>query len=647
MFKERKYSLKNKYTFDIEPHEVFLDNLAKHKESESGFSEKKFETPLRKNVIYFVFLFFLFIIILFFYRIFTIQILNGEKFFILAENNKGKISLITPERGIIYDRNMKKMVSNAPSFDLFCDKRKFSNVEGELLFKIKKISEIVDIDYYDLEKIILESSDQLIMVSENLTHEKMLVLESKIGEIPECYIEGSVIRNYFLGEAFSHLLGYVGRVSQDEFINKKSYAINDKSGKSGIEKFYEDYLRGTPGKIELQKTAIGIERGKKIISEPLSGDNIVLNIDSELQLKIYEELEKGIKNVGSQKGSVVAMNPKNGQVLSIVSYPSYDNNLFSKGISVYDFNLIINNKLQPFFNRAISSRYPTGSTIKPFEAIAALQEGIISPDKLINDIGYIEIKSKYDSSVVYRFGGVKPHGLVDMRKALAVSSNIYFYTIGGGYENQKGLGPTKLGEYLSLFGWGSSTGIDLIGEYSGFIPSPDWKKSYKKENWWDGDTYNLSIGQSDLQVTPIQLAVAYSAIANNGTLYKPQILNKIISNSCDLENNLIKEFKPEIIRENFIDKKNIEIVKEGMRDSVRKSYGSAYFLNNLPVNVAAKTGTAEIGKDGYYNTWVSVFGPYEDPEIVLIVTIEEVEGLRSGSLTVANEILKWFFNNKN
>ena len=426
-------------------------------------------------------------------------------------------------------------------------------------------------------------------------------------------------------------------------MSQKTYAINDSSGKSGLEKSYEQYLRGIPGKLEFQKTAVGIQKGQEIISEPISGNNVVLNIDSDLQQKIYEELEKSIKNVGSKKGSAVALDPRNGQVLALVSFPSYDNNLFAKGISQKDLDLLLNDNSQPFFNRAISAQYPTGSTIKPFEASGALQEKLISPIKLINDPGFIEVKSKYDPSIVYRFGGVTPHGWVDMREAIAVSSNIYFYTIGGGYLDQQGLGPTKIAKYLSLFGWGEKTGIDLPGEFKGFIPSPEWKKEYKKESWWDGDTYNLAIGQSDLQVTPLQLALAYATIANGGTLYKPQIVNKIIDTSTQ-EPMIVKQFEPEIVRQGFIDKENLKVIQEGMRDGVQKPYGSAYFLNSLSVPVASKTGTAEIGKDGYYNTWASVYGPYENPNIVLIVTIEEVEGLRSGSLTVAKEVLNWYFS---
>jgi len=198
---------------------------------------------------------------------------------------------------------------------------------------------------------------------------------------------------------------------------------------------------------------------------------------------------------------------------------------------------------------------------------------------------------------------------------------------------------------LDLFGWENKTGIDLPGEFSGFVPSPEWKKQTKNEGWWDGDTYNLSIGQSDLQVTPLQVALAYGAIANGGTLYKPQIMKKIIDSSKN-KPNIIQEFKPEIISQIGIDQKNLQIVREGMRDGVQKSYGSSFMLNDLPVAVAGKTGTVETNKAGYFNAWSSNFAPYDNPEIVFVATIESVNGLRAATLPVAHDVLQYYFSKK-
>jgi len=553
--------------------------------------------------------------------------------------------LIIPERGIIYDSNFKKLVSNSPAFDLVCDKQHFSISSNEVENEIKDIALIVEKDPNELKGKIETSVSPKVLVAENISHENLLVLETRINDFTGCRLQQNTERNYLYGPIFSQILGYTGRINKDEYSSSSGYAINDYMGKSGLEKYYETYLRGKPGQIKEIKTALGIAGGSEIISEAEPGYNLVLNINAGLQERIYNALGKSLENVGAKKGAAVAMDPRTGAVLALVSYPSYDDNLFSGGISQEDFDKIQNDPNQPFFNRATQGQYPTGSTIKPFEAAAALQEKIISPDKQINDIGYILVPNQYDPSIVYKYGGVAPHGWVDMKKALAVSSNIYFYTVGGGYEDQKGLGPTKIKQYLSLFGWNEKTGIDLPGEFSGFIPDPEWKKKTKNASWTDGDTYNLSIGQSDLQTTPLQVASAYCAIANGGTLYKPQIVNKIVSGHTDSP-QLVKQFSPEIIRSNFIDSENLEIVRQGMRDGVTEPYGLSTYLNSLPVSVAAKTGTAEIGYKDRFNVWSAVFAPYENPEIVLVITVENVNGLGAVTFPVAHDVIKWYFSEK-
>ena len=628
---------------NLETHEVFLDTLAHKKEEEFGLSEKKLEVKIKEKIIYTIFGLFFILAATLFGRTFYFQALKGQELYVLSQNNRGKVNLIRPERGIIYDTNLKKLVVNSPAYDFICDKRNFSETNIEYQKEIATMTGIFGKDSSQIKNEIATSQQSKVIIADNIKQETLLVLEARAGDFPDCVVDKNTVRDYVMGPAFSHALGYNGRVTSDELKNVENYNTNDYIGKSGLEKYYENYLRGTPGKVELVRNAVGVEQGNKILSEPIAGDNLVLNIDADLQAKVYAALEKSIKNIGSKKGVAIALNPKTGAVLALVSYPSYDNNIFSKGISQVDLNKLNQDPYQPFFNRAIAAKYPTGSTIKPFLASGALQENLISPNKLIDDKGYILVQNQYDPSVVYRFEGVVPHGLVDMRKAIAVSSNIYFYTVGGGYENQQGLGPSRIKKYLDLFGWEQKTGIDLPGEFAGFVPTPDWKKQKKNEPWWDGDTYNLSIGQSDLQVTPLQVAVAYAAIANNGILYKPQIVSKIIDSSGD-QPTLIKEFKPEIIGQNFIDPKNLQIVREGMRDGVEKDYGSSHMLNDLPVAVAGKTGTAETNKAGIFNTWSANFAPYDNPDIVFLATIEGVNGLRAATLPVAHDVLEWYFS---
>jgi penicillin-binding protein 2 len=227
-----------------------------------------------------------------------------------------------------------------------------------------------------------------------------------------------------------------------------------------------------------------------------------------------------------------------------------------------------------------------------------------------------------------------------MIKAIAESCNVYFYTIGGGYGEQEGLGPSRIKKYLELFGWGNNTDIDLPGEKKGLLPSPAWKERVKKEKWWDGDTYHLSIGQGDILTTPLQVASAFSVIANGGKLFKPHVVQKILDTSTG-SMQVVKEIEPEVIRENFIDSKNLDVVRHGMREAV--IYGSSVSLNNLPVKAAAKTGTAQTSKQGYYHHWVTVFAPYDDPEIVLTVMLENVKEIQFAALPVAKEVLEWYF----
>jgi penicillin-binding protein 2 len=229
-----------------------------------------------------------------------------------------------------------------------------------------------------------------------------------------------------------------------------------------------------------------------------------------------------------------------------------------------------------------------------------------------------------------------------MRKAIAESCDVYFYTIGGGYGDQQGLGPTKIKEYLKIYGWGDKTGIDLPEEVAGFVPDKEWKKKTFGQGWWDGDTYNLSIGQGFLQISPLEVVTAFSAIANGGKLLQPQVVKSIV----DSEKNVVQDFQPKIIRENFINPENLQIVREGMRQAVtgkNSPQASAVILNSLPVSAAAKTGTAEVGGDRYHN-WVTVFAPYEDPQIVLTIVIENIKGAQVAALPVAREVLNWYFS---
>ncbi len=423
-----------------------------------------------------------------------------------------------------------------------------------------------------------------------------------------------------------------------------------------MEKSYENILKERKGEIQIEKTVQGKEISRKIIKYPESGNSLVLNLDFSLQKKVDEELREAMEKVGSEKGAVVALDPRNGNILALISLPTFNNNLFAQGISQEEFDNLNQDKRNPQINRAISGLYPTGSAIKPLIASAALEEGIIKENTQLYCPLNLCLENIY-SKEKECFVDWKFHGLSDIKRALAESINPFFYIIGGGYIRPSfadlrlpkhfiGLGVDKIKEYLEKFGLGQKTGIDLPGEVQGRVPDAEWKEKYfanqarAQQIWYLGDTYNLSIGQGYFLATPIQIASAFSAIANNGTLYKPKLVDRVINS----EKELVEEINPEIISNNFIKQENLDIVRQGMRQSVSLPSGSAFSLNSLPVEVATKTGTAQIGSKEIYEEWVGTFAPYQNPEIVLVVLIEEVPGMQRASLKASKEILNWYFD---
>jgi len=630
--------VKNHYAREVEPHEVLLDKLAQRKEKEMGMSEKKIETPLMRVILYIFFAGIIALISLLFIRTFQLQVFQNKDFLAMAEENKYIFYEIKAERGVIYDKNLKQLVFNQSSFDLFLDKSKLPQSEREKLQVLKEVSQILNTNLKDLENKILESSDIILKIAKDLDHQTLIIFETKTKELPGFWVENKSKREYLNGEDLAHILGYLGKIKTEEMGSQinGAYNILDYVGRSGLESYYEEILRKNLGKVQIEKDVRGNVISKETVSLPEPGKSLVLYLDSGLQNKIKEELERKLKDVGSVHGVAVALDPNTGGVLALVSLPSFDSNSFSQG-NQEEIGKILNDKKEPLFNLAISGLFSTGSIIKPFLASAALEEKIISPEKKIYSPGYIEVPNRYDPGIIYKFLDQAPPNWYDMRGAIAISSNVYFYTIGGGFGSQEGLGPTRIKKYLELFGWGEKTGIDLPGEVQGLIPSPEWKKEVKKEGWWDGDTYNMSIGQGNILATPLQLASAFVAIANGGKLFQPQIVKEII----DSDKKIIEENQPKLVRDNFIKPENLQIAREGMRQAVIA--GSATVLSNLPAKVAAKTGTAETGKKNVYHKWITVFAPYDDPQIVLTIMVENVPGLQTTVLPIAKAILEWYF----
>ena len=619
----------------IEPEEILLD-----KESAS-----KLETPLKKTggvIIFFV----AFIVLLSFLgRAFWLQIWWGDYYANRANRNNVRLYQSQAPRGLIYDRNSKLLLDNATDFNLLLIPADIPKNEA-LQTWVKKLSETLnksESEIFEFLETINTKSTEPVLFASNLNKDELITIETKLREVPGIFISQKTKRNYFENYYFSHLLGFLGKVSSTDLKSDSFYTPPSFIGKAGLELQYENNLRGKPG-----KTAVIVDSSNTVLNiltaeEPTPGNNLILSIDKDLQKLLTDALKEKMADTGSPSAAAVIINPKSGEILSLVSLPSFDNNLFNSNLSDKTYSALAGDKRQPFFNRAISGTYASGSTIKPFMAAAALNENIVSPDYQVDDtLGYITVTNQYNPDISYIFHDWKAHGFVDMRRAIAVSANVYFYVIGGGYKNIKGLGIDRIDKYFRLFGFGSLLGIDLPGEAGGLVPNSTWKKSVKNENWFIGDTYNVSIGQGDVLITPLQLAAAISAIANDGTLYKPQVVSKITNTN----GNIIKEFKPEIIKRVNIDKEKLQIVREGMRGAVTE--GSAYLLNDLPIKVAGKTGTAQVTNTfRKTNAWFTGFAPYDSPEISLAIVIEGAGEGSTAAVPVAKEVFNWYYNKTN
>ncbi len=423
---------------------------------------------------------------------------------------------------------------------------------------------------------------------------------------------------------FLHAIGFLTR-KDDAFFAK---------GVSGLELAYDEILRGEPGKRIEEVNAKGdvVESGTSIKSQ--SGNGILTSLASDLQTKLTEFLDATAKDRGFSGGAGIVMDLENGEILAIASVPEFNPNVLSKGAEKSVVDKLTSDPKKPFFNRTVSGLYPPGSIAKIAVAAGALDEKLIDPKKQILSTGSISLPNPFNPELPDIFPDWKAHGWVDMIHALSVSSNVYFYAIGGGYEDQKGLGVSGIERYLKLFGFGEKTGIDLVGEKEGSLPDPTKKQGGR--TWSIGDTYHLAIGQGDLQVTPIQMAVYTAAIASKGTIFYPHIVKAVL----DKNKKIVERFsyaprKTEILPENIFD-----ILHEGMRQAVRS--GTAAGLSGLPISVAAKTGTAEIGETGRVNSWSIGFLPADQPRIAFTILMEN--GARAntiGGTFVASQLIQW------
>lgn len=587
------------------------------------------------------------------YRIFDLQIIRGGVFRELSENNRIRSQSLLAPRGMIFDSQGKVLAQNTASFSLVAVPFDLPKNTGEMEAVLKKAAEVFGFNPDEtISKIKASGLNQIqpVLIQQDISPEKAILFKTRASEFLGLSVRQIPVRDYLNAPAFSHLLGYTGLVNETEMktLDKDVYDAVDYIGKSGIEYTYEKYLHGDNGKDLVEVDAAGKMLSVLGQNSPIPGSTLKLNIDKELQEKLYDDLKKGLNS----KAAAVAINPKTGAVLALVSLPGFDNNLFARSISKENYNQLINNKNLPLFNRAIAGTYPPGSTVKPMVGLAALQEGIITQSTVINDRGVLVIPNQYDPTINYNFYGWQRSGLgpMDIYSAIAESSDIYFYTVAGGYPRSQvtdGLGAEKLADYYRKFNLGKITGIDMPGEKTGVVPDPEWKAKYFKDDpilskWYLGDTYHVGIGQGDLLVTPLQVAEWTATIANNGVGYKPQVVDKII----DASGKTVFENKPEVLVQKFVDEANLKIVQKGMRQTILAGSGSQ--LANLPISSAGKTGTSQFDGSDPKRThaWFTAYAPFEDPQIVVTVLVEAGGEGHVAAVPVVKDALLWWANNR-
>ncbi len=614
----------------------------------------------------------------------NIQLVNGEYFRRAAEQNRFRLISTPALRGIIYDRSGKILARNVPSFNvsiipadcpLDARERIFERLSALLDLPIDTVIENVASDPLaslpsDVERVVtppkrkpglreLVAQGQRdpftpVRIKDNVPREIAFYLEEHRLDFPGVVVGMNPIREYTEGSLFAHLLGYTGPIPREEFeaYRARGYAATDSIGLTGLEATFESELRGIKGRRYVQVDVTGREIAVLGSEPPMPGHNLILTVDYEFQKSVQAILQKGLRNARAKQGVAIALDPRNGDVLAMVTIPSYDNNLFATGISSDALNALIQDPLRPLVNHAITGQYPPGSVFKLVPASAALQERVIDINTRIDagHPGIVWVPHKYypdDPTLAQPFyDWYKPgFGVITLRDGIAWSSDVFFYKLAGGEPPNfdTGLGEARLAAYARLFGFGEPTGIDLPGEARGLVPDPAWKRKTIGDIWTIGDTYNMGIGQGYVLATPLQVANMTAAIANGGTLYKPQLVHDV----RDTEGRITRTIEPQVIRQIRVDAAHLASVREGMREAVTR--GTATKANLADVSVAAKTGTAEFygpKVNGHLPThaWFTAFAPYENPQIVVTVFVYGGGEGSEVAAPIAADILRAYFN---
>lgn len=549
-----------------------------------------------------------------------LQMIKGEEFKERAVENCIRALVEDAPRGRIYDRQEKLLVTNRPVVVVSIIPAEVNDLEK----LSERLSRIIGISPEEISQTVKnhrENPFKPVKILDDCKTNKIVEIEERKDELKGVVLEVKPRRDYLYHEFAAHSLGYVGEIDKEElqqFGNPK-FQGGDIIGKAGLEKYYDDILRGEKGGKEVEVDALGQEIATLLYQKPVPGKDLVLTIDRDLQLY-------GENLLFGKKGSIIISDPNSGEILALVNRPSFSPNIFANGISHSDWQRLSSDADYPLTNRSVQGLYSPGSIFKVVTAIAALEEGVTDRKRKIYCSGSFELAGQ-----VFTCWNETGHGSLSIVDAIAHSCNIYFYTLG------KDLGIERFNKYMQKFGLGEKTGIDLPAEAIGTIPSAQWKKREVKEIWFPGDTINLSIGQGYLLLTPLQVHNLITAIAAEGEVYKLHLVKKIIS----ADGNTVEEIKLEIYRRVNFSPDTSKIIKEGLRQTILK--GTGWRANIKELAVAGKTGTAQ-NPHGETHAWFIGFAPYEDPEICITVFLENGGEGGEAAAPIARAMLEKYFS---
>jgi penicillin-binding protein 2 len=571
-------------------------------------------------------------------RMWHLQVIKGSELYQRSESNSMRNRTIRAVRGVILDTNRKVLVDNQAAFDILLYPQRAGNVQ-DVTNRFATLCTERSLSYpEEILQIRKTRSVEPLRIERNISREKLVLVEAHTLELPGMVSEVVPVRQYLQGEKMAHVIGYMGEISPEDLEKEgMRYASGDMVGKFGIERYLDASLRGTNGAENVVVNVVGKEVRILGRLSPIAGRNVVLTIDSVLQEAAWDALE-------GRPGSVVALDPRDGSVLAMVSSPAFDPNLFRGGISVRDWKKLSQDPAHPLENRAISGQYPPGSTYKLVVAAAALEEGLVTPDTSFHCNGSFTLGNR-----TFHCWQKHGHGRVSLHRAIVSSCDVYFYNLG------KLLGVDKIAHYARAFGFGEATGIDLPREKGGIIPTREWKLARFKKPWQPGETISISIGQGFNTVTPLQLALAYGTLANGGTLWRPRIVRQIET----IDGKVVQAFTPEKRGTLPISEKNRLLIRDALWGVVNEPGGTGGALRRKEADVAGKTGTAQVvglpsaGKVRSFSTRFRdhalfvCFAPHDRPEIVVAVIAENAGHGGSAAAPVARKVIDAYFDQKN